>query len=123
MKGNSVNILGHQAVHIDKGKVDVLMLPRALKTTTSPIAAERLGAVREVPIGTTISMRANKTLQDQAQDVWKMYPEIILYKGTTDGYVSDMAKIYREARKRVAELGYSDWIKYMLGDAMDKENM
>jgi hypothetical protein len=61
-------------------------------------------------------MSANKAMREQASTMWKLYPQIILYKGNPSDYIQTMGTTYREARKRMAEMGYSDWIKYLISD-------
>lgn len=114
MQGNSVFILGLQIWHDSPDEIETMLLPRVLKSSTGPTAAAKLGGMQEVPIGTTLHMEANKVLQEQAQEAWRLYPEIINFRGHPDDYITTMGSIYKEARARLAELGHSEWIQYFM---------
>jgi len=106
---NTNFIWGHQQVWKGKDHVTSFIVPRGIKTVSSPRVKEELGGMgpeeRRV-------FEVERETQEQAANFWKQYEPLVIWDGRPDDYKTYLETNYYQGELGLAELGIStEWVE------------
>lgn len=110
-KGDSVFVLGKWMHWTSKKQVTAIVAPRYLKSLTSAKRKEAGTLPQSVKVGETyVTENIDPDIDQQIEDLWTKYHELIYFKGTPEQYVAQMNLIGSDGYKALSGAGVMDWM-------------
>jgi hypothetical protein len=110
-QGDGVFILGKWIWWKTQNTMTAVIAPRYLKSLTSAKRKEAGTLPPNVRIGEPyITENKDPDIEEQIQIIWKLYHDLIYFKGTPKEYIEKMNLLASDGYKAIAQTGMMDWM-------------
>jgi len=106
-------IWGHELIWEDKENLIAFVVPRFIKTISSPALRKDLGYMG---LNDRKEMDVSTQAQEQADTLWRLHPQMVFFQGTRDAYRQVLSAEFKETQKMLLDLGIADWRRDFLED-------
>lgn len=120
MSTNTVFVLGHRIHWLSEDEIVVYIVPRALKSLTSPrgVGAELPAYVK---VGDTYITKVNPEVEASIGEYWEQFPDLIYVEGTPRDVGDRLKRCYDQGQMELSKLGVSEWYQEMFHDRSPAE--
>jgi hypothetical protein len=118
-KGTTTFVLGHQMIWTDKEHVVALVVPRALKSMSSPTQRDDLGTIGSTETGRVMLVRED--VQTQIDEFQREYGHLTYFEGTRDEMKELYTSTWEPGSERLTSFGQSEWRKEFIAEEASAE--
>jgi hypothetical protein len=107
-------IWGRELIWKDKDHLIAFIVPRAIKTISSPQQRRDLGTMKETEADRVL--KVSDEAKEQVDSFLKNHPSMVWFEGDVNEWKSILTSELEESREILAKLGHSEWWLYFIAE-------